>query len=159
MKKTMAELEDDILVLIENRDDYTRGERQVRVGVIALQIAALAKAEIIADYARNQKGREMLEDSRFHVGDQVRCIYSRTLMGAYPAMTIEKIELDHTHIGGGKGQLPGGHRPECFTEDKIAYHVVVGAKADGSAEFRARCSSSELVLVNSHATRLERNSK
>jgi len=83
--------------------------------------------------------------TKFNVGDVVRSRHSRTFIGRFKRMTVEKVDFDHSHATGSKGG--DGHTSHCQFEECVEYSVVVGAGPVGSADFRARCHASELILV------------
>jgi len=79
--------------------------------------------------------------AKLHVGDRV--VWPRTqgfsLIANIP-MEIIKVDFDHTH-----GHYP--HTEECFCEEKIEYTCVINMKEDGSADYRGRFHSRELIKV------------
>jgi hypothetical protein len=54
-------------------------------------------------------------------------------------LEIERISLDHV--------CGGGHQDSCYQPAYISYHVVYGAKPDGSAVYRGRMHANQMTKV------------
>jgi hypothetical protein len=79
-------------------------------------------------------------DLPFAVGDFVKRDPNRGVHHTIGCtLEIERISLDHT--------CGAGHEDACYQPAYISYHVVYGAKPDGSAVYRGRMHAHEIVKV------------